>query len=629
MADIRDGQNLLLELQAKLLDRSRDCIFALDELGNIVYANLTSLNTYGYSLEEFLGKNIRDLTTQENTMLVSRRMQELREKGEISFRTSHFHKNHSVIPLEIQGQLITIGDLEYIVCISRDITELQLAENVLERSEERFRTILEDMDNGYFELDSHSLYTFTSDAMCKILGFERSRIISYHFESFIDPADEKFLNDAKAIQTEVFNKGGTLSGLSGTIIKEDGSKIIIGISASPIKDSTGKIIGVRGIARDITDRIKNQQQMLVTNKLASVGQLAAGVAHEINNPLTAIIGYAQLLKNDENVPESIKSDLDSIYEQSQRAAKIIQNLLIFAQSSTLKKKVADINELILKMLDVRSYRYKTGKIKIISDLQTGLPGILVDEVQIQQVFLNILLNAEQSLAAQNDTGVIKISTKLIDNKIIINIFNDGPSIPKNIVDRLFDPFFSTKDVGQGTGLGLSICHGIVTNHGGRIYAESDGKVGATFVVELPITNENSENTKSDQTQSKKSGSATKGKQVLIVDDEAVIRNVLSRILEERGYVIDLASSGTMGLEKIGKSKYDAYILDMKMPGVDGREMYETIGQKFPSLMERVIFITGDTISKSTLDFLDSTGRTYFSKPLNFAELVESMEDMTA
>ena len=615
-----------LELRSRLLDMAMDCKYAIDTDGNILYANETSYRTYGYTEKEFLGKNIRSLATKEYTPLVENRIALLLEIGNTVFESAHQRQDGSIIPVEIHAQLVSIGGKQYILCLARDRTERILAEKVLKRSEERFRTVLEDMDNGYFELDQHGYYMFVNDAMCKILGLNRSEIVAKHFSNFIDPSDDKFIDNSRAIISEVIAKSVTLSGMFGTIVKGDGSRRIIGVSASPMKDAAGSITGIKGITRDITDRIKMEQQLLIAGKLASIGELAAGVAHEINNPLTAIMGYAQLLANDDDVPGNIKSDLGKIYNQSQRAARIVQNLLTFARNYTPEKSIIDLNELILKTLELRSYEHKVGNTEVVTELQDGLPGISADEHQIQQVILNIVINAEQSIAAIKKTGTIKIVTRAVEDKIRISITDDGPGIPREMLDRLFDPFFTTKDVGQGTGLGLSVCHGIITNHGGRIYAESVMGEGATFIIELPVSKESSIKVISEPAILQKCMHlSVAGKKILVVDDETVIRDILKRILSERGYHVDSAASGLEGLQKIENSQYDVYLLDIKMPGIDGKDMYETIGEKYPHLVKRVIFITGDTITKSTLDFLESTGREYFSKPLDFTKLMKTVE----
>ncbi len=630
--DITDRKKIdsELSLHTHLLDMTVDSIYVIDAAGQIVFANEASWRTLGYGETEFLGKNITTVVDPKSRAVMAERIKKVFQDGEITYESVHYRKDGSMVPVEVHGRLVVVDGKKLISCIARDMTERKLTEEVLKRSEERFRTILEDMDNGYFELDKKSHYIFVNDAMCKILGYSRADIVAKHFGSFIDQTDEKFVENSRAIMDEAIRTGMTLSGLFGTIVKGDGSRRIIGVSVSPLRDATGNIAGIRGITRDITDRMKMEQQLLMAGKLASIGELAAGVAHEINNPLTAIMGYAQLLAARDDIPEHIKLDLDKIFNQSQRAARIVQNLLTFARSYALEKKVIDINELILKSLELRSYEHKVGNIEIVVDLHPGLPGISADENQIQQVILNIIINAEQAITSKKRGGKIKVTTGLEDSMVKIIVADDGPGIPRGMLERLFDPFFTTKEVGQGTGLGLSVCHGIVTKHGGRIYADSVEGQGATFIVELPASREvKSKDQGSSVRLGKGSPKVEVSKRILVVDDEMVIRDILIRILSEKGYDVESAATGAEGLDKIMNTKYDVYLLDIKMPGVDGRDIYEAISEKFPQLMNRVIFITGDTITRSTLDFLETTGREYLSKPLDFSRLVNTIEEVTA
>lgn len=616
-----------LSLRAKLLDNAIDSIYMMDEHGILLYVNENMCKTRGYKVQELLGSNIREIVTERNKLIAGERINEIFARGEYIFESEHLRKDGSSFPVEIHSRPFVINNTRYMINIARDITDRKLAEQVLSRSEERFRTILDEMDNGYFELDLHGQFIFINDAMCKILGLPRSGIVSTHFENFIDKSDEKFSTNLNVAVTDVTDKGVAVSGLFGTIVKGDGTKRIVGLSISPMKDPVGKITGVKGITRDITDRMKMEQQLMIASKLASIGELAAGVAHEINNPLTAITGFAQLLMVESELPANVKNDVEKIYVQSQRAARIVQNLLTFSRSYSLEKKTVNVNEIILKTIDMRSYEHKVNNIDVITDLATALPGISADENQIQQVIMNIIVNAEQSIIAKMRSGIIKIKTEATDDKVRMIIADNGPGISREFMDRIFDPFFTTKEVGSGTGLGLSVCHGIITQHRGNIRVESTEGLGATFTIDLPVSGEDgNEDVNIPVILSNPVAKAAGKQSVLVVDDEVVIRDILHRILTANGYEVDLAESGDEGLEKMGKRKYDAYLLDIKMPGIDGRDLYEAINRNSPELINRVIFITGDTITKSTQDFLQSTGRIYMSKPFDFSRLISSIEE---
>ena len=227
----------------------------------------------------------------------------------------------------------------------------------------------------------------------------------------------------------------------------------------------------------------------MTDRLASIGELSSGIAHELNNPLTSVIGFSQLLMEGD-VPDNIKEDLGIVYSEAQRAAAIVKNLLTFARKHAPVKQLSQVNTVIEEVLRLRAYEQKVNNIEIENRLASNLPEIMIDHFQMQQVFLNIMVNAEFAMLEAHHKGKLVITTEKSDGCYQDYFTDDGPGIAKENLKHIFDPFFTTKEVGKGTGLGLSICHGIVTEHGGKIYATSEKGQGATFIVELPLINDN-------------------------------------------------------------------------------------------------------------------------------------------
>ena len=237
--------------------------------------------------------------------------------------------------------------------------------------------------------------------------------------------------------------------------------------------------------RDITETKRMQQQLMLTDRLASLGELSAGVAHELNNPLTGVIGFSQLILEGD-VPPQIREDLGIIASEAQRAAKIVKNLLTFARKQPPVKALHQLNDCIREVLNLRSYEQKNLNIQVIDLLDAALPKVMMDYSQIQQVIINIVINAEFFMTQFHKCGTLTVSTQRHGNYVRASFGDDGPGISGETLRHIFSPFFTTKEVGKGTGLGLSICHGIIQEHGGKIYAESEPGKGATFVVELPI-----------------------------------------------------------------------------------------------------------------------------------------------
>jgi len=236
---------------------------------------------------------------------------------------------------------------------------------------------------------------------------------------------------------------------------------------------------------DVTEERQKQERLFLTDRLSSIGEMSAGVAHEINNPLTGIVSLSQLLLEN-NPPDELKEDITDIHNEAQRAASIVKNLLTFSRKHAPVREPMQLNGVIEDVLRLRDYEHKVNNIKVKTQLAPNLPEVIVDHHQIQQVFLNLVLNAESAITESHKPGTLTIATSRFNGNVRISFSDDGPGILQENLNRLFDPFFTTKEVGKGTGLGLSICYGIVTQHGGEIYVHNNADRGATFVVELPI-----------------------------------------------------------------------------------------------------------------------------------------------
>ncbi len=257
------------------------------------------------------------------------------------------------------------------------------------------------------------------------------------------------------------------------------------VMTSPIFNDKGEVVASVHVARDISERKKMEEQLIATDRMASVGELAAGIAHELNNPLTSVIGFSQLLL-EKDVADDVKEDIKIIYSEAQRTAGVVKGLLTFARRHAPVKQLVNINSIIEKVLELRAYEQRVSNIQVNTRFAPDLPEFMADYFQLQQVFLNIIINAEHFMIEAHNRGTLTITTERTGDIIKASFSDDGPGIAEENMGHLFDPFFTTKEIGKGTGLGLSICHGIVTEHGGRIYAEGELGKGATFIVELPI-----------------------------------------------------------------------------------------------------------------------------------------------
>lgn len=387
--------------------------------------------------------------------------------GEVSIDTLEMVVSHCAMAIS------NVGIKESRETAVRELTESQATMNL----------IFESVAEGIGLTDLEGTITRVNQAVVRMHGLEnKDEIIGKNIFEYIDPKDKA--------ETEENLRNALKKGVAGkvecTFLKDDGSKFLAEVSASLIKDGSGKTQGFVAVVRDVTESKKLQEQFIVRERLASIGELASGVAHEVNNPLTGVVGYSQLLLK-RDVSGDIREYLEVINREALRAAKIVANLNNFAQNLKLEKRLVDVNSAIGEVLAIRDYEHHVSNIKVETRFDPDLPKILADEFQLQQVFVNIVMNAEYFMTVAHGRGTITITTESAGDMARISFADDGPGIAPEHLSHIFHPFFTTKEVGKGTGLGLSISYRIVADHGGRMYAESEPGNGATFVVELPIS----------------------------------------------------------------------------------------------------------------------------------------------
>ena len=397
------------------------------------------------------------------------------------------------------------------------------------------------------------------------------------------------------------------------------------ITVAALPAAGGGIVALQ----DHTEERLLQERLLQSEKMASVGQLVSGVAHELNNPLTGVIGFAQLLLASD-LNDSARSQVETIYGEAERAAKIVQNLLSFARRRRPTKEMADVNALLQRVLELRSYDFTIRNISLDMTLDPRATPVWVDPDQIQQVFFNVIKNAEQAMIEANSGGKLTVMTRGLPTGVRISVADDGPGIPPDIQRRIFDPFFTTKDADQGTGLGLTICYSIIDEHGGRIWPEAAASGGTVFHIELPAgVAEERPAGSGEAAMPGASPGAVMGRRVLVVDDEESIRALLQEILRLDRHLVSVASTGREAADRVAREHFDVIITDMKMPGMDGASFYREVRASNPALAKRIIFITGDTVSPDTRAFLQRVSNPVLSKPFKIGPLREAIESVLA
>ena len=386
----------------------------------------------------------------------------------------------------------------------------------------------------------------------------------------------------------------------------------VDLRLSPIRSAEDRRLGSVVLVRDVTE-IKTLQMQLVQNeKLGSLGQLVSGVAHELNNPLTAVFGFAQLLLADD-LPEKTKSEVRHIYTHAERCKKIIDGLLKFARPHQGERLRASLNEVVQGAVDLVRHPLKLANIQLELRLASGLPDSMMDPFLLQQVLINLMTNAQHAIEGAGREGKIRIQTSVSDEgELALQVVDNGCGIPKAVESKIFDPFFTTKGVGKGTGLGLSLCYGIVRDHGGRMRVFSTEGEGTRFLIELPVRAPPKPLPTSELTEA--FALPVQPQRVLIVDDEPVILELLRGILEGEGHEVVSAEDGATALERAREQRFDAVFTDWRMPRMTGEELYGELIGLDEHYRGRTVFTTGDILHREVTKLAARDGNQLLKKP---------------
>jgi two-component system, NtrC family, sensor kinase len=372
-----------------------------------------------------------------------------------------------------------------------------------------------------------------------------------------------------------------------------------------------------------------QRQIIQAEKLSALGQLIAGVAHEINNPLTSVRGFSELLMmaRDENLNHpDVQKKIKTIHDEASRATKIVQNLLSFAREKPPETRLVNLNDIVRSIVELRQYDLKTRGIDLSTQLDPLLPGALLDPDQIKQVILNLVNNSSQALA-KRDIQQIQICTRQVENWIELCVEDTGGGIPGDSIDRIFDPFFTTKQGKTNSGLGLSISYGIIRQHGGTIQAESVENVGTKMVVHLPVTTE-TQMIHAQKVEEQKVNSDFDHLKALIIDDEKPVVNLLEDFLKLSGVRVVPCYGGLEAIPLLDQEEFDFIICDIRMPDLDGRQLFEQVTIANPTIARRFIFTTGDTADPQTRKFAEAHNLQLVAKPFTHQELMKAVSLIT-
>lgn len=528
------------------------------------------------------------------------------------YRLTAINAKEDEIEISISARFAEYKGEEVIVTSIVDLTEQLEADALVRRVMEACPAPVQ-----MTKLDSGELLFSSYESSANSSPAEISR------SSFHPPDDRvNFLDKLK--------DKGWINDYRAEFIDENGRQFPGAVSANLI-DFKGEEVMV-STTRDLTDEIAlqeeltSQREMLFQNeKMSALGELLAGVAHELNNPLSVVVGHSMMMREEVTDPE-LSSRIEKIGNAAERCAKIVKTFLAMARQQPAKIEEVDINSVIEVATDVAGYGEKSTGVAIKSELACNLPAIAADADQITQVIINLIINGAQAIKSSRVGDTINVSSRLDDNGASVEIIveDNGPGISENIRARIFEPFFTTKEVGEGTGIGLAFCHRVVLSHGGQLRLDPDTESGSRFRISLPVTQLSGPQAEIEEQRNH----PDQNLKALVVDDELEVGELTAEIVRREGFDVDFVTNGAEAINLLKQNTYDVFLSDMNMPEVDGQLIYKTLASELPEMLDKTAFVTGDTMGQTSQKVLRESGLPHVEKPVSPTEFRELLAKLT-
>lgn len=617
-----------LRLSDAALRSIHEGVIALNNERKVIYWNAECEQILGIPAAEALGKSMPDLieVIEDYPGQNRERLDLLLSRGynreEMLYRTPK-----GEIWFDVHAQVIIEGtERNGWITLLADISERKKMEAALRESEEKFSKVFFVNPNPMLiHSEQDAVINDVNQAFLDHSGFSREECIGTHIDElglWADPGERDEIIRQISENGRVRNYEALMKTKSGDVWNVLISSERVSMSGEYFLITTTQDITELKQAEQRERQL--QHKLAISSRLASVGEMAAGIAHEINNPLTGVVGFSSLLMQ-RDLPEDISKDITMIHEGASRVASITNRMLAFSRQHKPEKSVVDINEIIKTTIDMRRYELETNNIRLHTEFESDLPHTVADAGQLQQVFLNIILNAETEMIQAHGMGTLTLKTEKVGDMLRTIIADSGPGITDEVSDRIYDPFFTTRDVGKGAGLGLSVSYGIIQEHNGRIDFRSEPGQGAEFVVDIPIITRESQ--LAFDVPETETPVISRASTVLIIDDEEVVRQFVIEVLKQDGHRIEISVDGETALDRLKNETFDVILLDIKLPGMNGIELYRKLRKIRPDLLAKIIFVTGDVLGTETTEFLSKTGASYLTKPFSVYMLRRALAEV--
>ncbi|MFH1350904.1 MAG: PAS domain S-box protein [Pseudomonadota bacterium] len=585
-----------------ILENIEDGYFEVDLRGNLIFFTDPFCKMFGYTKDELVGLNYKAYMDEKNAIRVFEAYKRVFDTGE-SIKRLEYAIAKDGVQREVESSITLIRDSTGQPAgfrgIIRDVSERKRMEEALRESEEKYRNILESIEDGYYEVDFAGNFTSVNDAVCRILGYSKDELLGMNNRQYTDrETSKKVYKEYNKVQIT----GSPKKRFEYDFIRKDGSKGQIESSVSLMNDIKGQPIGFRGIARDVSERklIEREKQELEgqlqrSQKMEAIGTLAGGVAHDLNNILSGLVSYPELILMDLPEDSHLRKPIKTIHKSGQKAAAIVQDLLTLARRGVSVTEVVNLNPIISEYLNSPEHeKLKSFHPNVTCEinLEAGLLNVLGSPVHLSKTIMNMVSNAAEAMP---DGGMIFISTenRYIEKPIagydniaegdyvIVKMIDTGIGISSEDMGRIFEPFYTKKIMGRsGTGLGMAVVWGTVKDHKGYIDVQSTKGKGTTFTLYFPVTRKELTKTESSISIEDYMGH---GESILIVDDVEEQRVIASDMLKKLGYSVISLSSGEKAVEYMKDNSADLLVLDMIMdPGIDGLETYKRIVEIHPN-----------------------------------------------